>query len=361
MQILAVSPEPDLPESYLLRGFAQRGVKVHWMGNPKSGRAPLLCDSGISMTDFNPSSKVDPKSIHAIRKILDNGTFDLVHSFTGRALSNALFGSIGRSVRHVAYRGTMGHLSRWDPTSWLTFLNPRVTNICVSDAVRNYLLAQGVPSERAITIHKGHDLAWYDFKSRPTLASLGIPANAVVVGCVANMRPVKGVDLLLEAFLRLLPRKEIHLLLIGEVRDDLIASFLKGETYRENVHATGFRADAPALIGLCDLIVMPSRKREGLPKAVIEAMAQGVAPIVSNVGGMPEVVVDGECGLVVPPSDVDSLSKAILDLVDDREKAKRLGNKARERIRDHFNIEHTIAEHLSLYTSLLEGKLVSNG
>ena len=98
------------------------------------------------------------------------------------------------------------------------------------------------------------------------------------------------------------------------------------------------------MAGAFDVFVMPSLEREGLPRAVIEAMAQGIPAFVTDVGGMPEIVVNGECGLVVPPNDPEALSQAIISLAKDTSLCRRFSDNASMRIRDHFNIQATIRE-----------------
>ena len=101
-----------------------------------------------------------------------------------------------------------------------------------------------------------------------------------------------------------------------------------------------------------DVFVMPSIKREGLPRAVIEAMAQGTPAIVSDVGGMPEIVVHGECGLVVPPKDPAALAKALIRLARDPVRCRRFSKRAPERIQSHFNIQTTIRQTVGLFRQL---------
>jgi glycosyltransferase involved in cell wall biosynthesis len=311
--------------------------------------------AGIPVTLHAFRSRVDLPSIRRLRERIRSGRYDILHAFSNRALANTLIASRRvRPRRIVAYRGTSGHLSRLDPASWLTYLNPGVDRIaCVSDAVRQYLESRGVPPRRLRTIYKGHDVAWYRPAPRGALREFGVPDEAFVLGFAGNMRPVKGVDVLLRAALALPPSRPVHLLLMGEVRDRRVEQLARAPGLRDRVHLAGHRPDAASLSGACDAVVMPSIAREGLPRAVIEAMAQGVAPIVSAVGGMPELVVDGECGLVVPPSDPAALADAIVRLARDPGLRRRYGRAARQRIVEHFNIDKTVAETAALYESLL--------
>jgi glycosyltransferase involved in cell wall biosynthesis len=107
------------------------------------------------------------------------------------------------------------------------------------------------------------------------------------------------------------------------------------------------------LTAASDAFVLPSVKREGLARSLIEAMAYAIAPIVTDCGGSPELVVNGVSGLVVPVRDPRALANAILQLYTDAKLRVRLGNAARERIRKDFRIEDTIAQTLALYRSLV--------
>jgi glycosyltransferase involved in cell wall biosynthesis len=101
------------------------------------------------------------------------------------------------------------------------------------------------------------------------------------------------------------------------------------------------------------VFVLPSTKREGLARSLIEAMAYGVAPVVTDCGGSPELVQNGVSGLVVPVADSGALAEAIRTLHDDAALRNRLGAGARERIGRDFRIEDTIAKTLALYRSLV--------
>ena len=273
---------------------------------------------------------------------------------TNRALSTALLAT--RRMSHppkiVGYRGTMGHLHRWDPTSRLSYLNSRVDAIiCVSGAVRDYLRGFDIPDSRLEVIWKGHDPAWYTPAPRADLDALGIPPDATTVAFVGNMRPVKGVDVLLDAFRDISPDENLHLLLFGEVRDRRIQ---KQVDRHPHVHFLGFQPNAASFAGACDIAVMPSIEREGLPKAVLEAMAQGIPAVVSDVGGLPELIEHGVSGLVVPPRDAVALRTALLSLAHDPARRRQMGAAARTRIEGPFNFHHTVTKTLALYRRLLD-------
>jgi glycosyltransferase involved in cell wall biosynthesis len=354
MRILALSEAPDLPESHLLAGLARRGVEMHWAGDLASPRKATLEQGGVIVHPLSIRSRCSLGALVGIRELLQIHRFDLIHSFTSRALSNALIASCGLSVGHIAYRGTVGRLSRWDPSAWLTFLNPRIDAIvCVCDAVRESLKALHLPDERLHTIHKGHDLGWYTAPAPLTRSSLHIPDDAFVLGCTANIRRKKGIDLLITALEQLTCDRPIHLLLIGEIRDDAVSAQITASPKRGAIHLLGYRADAAAISQICDAVVMPSREREGLPKSIIEGMAYGRCAIVTDSGGMPELVTHELHGLVVPRGEIAPLRDAIERLACDRSLTIRLGAQARERIRTAFSAELTAERHLALYRQII--------
>lgn len=354
MKVLVLTARTDLPEAHLLEGLAKKGVEIDIVCEPDAPYQDMLKGCGISIAHHTFSSRLSPRSILTVRRLVTKGGYDIIHHFSARALSCGLLATIALPTRHVAYRGTVGHLSRIDPSSWLSFLHPRLDRIiCVSEAVRRYLLDKGIEAHRAVTIYKGHRTSWYQREKIDVRALCGIETSSLVITCSANMRAVKGVDVLLEAF-ELLPMElGAHLVLVGEVRDERIKELINKTKAPARLHLLGYRRDATALVAGSDLFVMPSIAREGLPKAVIEAMCVGVCPIVSAVGGMPELVEHEKSGLVVPPKDPAALAEAITELTLHTAKRKQLAQAAFHRIEDHFSIEQTIERTLSVYSDLV--------
>jgi len=207
-----------------------------------------------------------------------------------------------------------------------------------------------MPPERPVTIHKGHKLEWYADEPAD-ITTVGVPYEAFVVACVANYRPRKGIEVLVEAVEQL--PDDVHLLLIGRMDAARLTRRIEQSPARTRIHRTGFREDAPALAAACDVFCLPSTRREGLSRAIIEAMAYGVPPVVTDSGGSPELVVDGASGIVVPANDSRAIADAIGRLYRDGEFRARLGRAARERIATDFRNEDTVRKTIALYESLL--------
>ena len=286
--------------------------------------------------------------------MLKEGRHDILHLFNNKAIVAGVFASMGLPNKVVTYRGQTGNIYWYDPTCYLTHLNPRVDKIvCVANAVRDDLRKQLLDKSKPVTIYKGHDLAWYEETDPADLGEFGIPAGAFVLGCVANNRPRKGVPVLLAATHHLPADLPVHILLVGGGMDSPeIAKLIAASPMAGRIHALGYRDDIPALISACSASVLPATKREGLPKTVIESMVYGIAPIVTATGGSPELVEDGNSGLVVPPSDPEALAAAIVEMSQDEARRREWGRNARERIRTHFDVRDSIAQHKALYEAL---------
>lgn len=346
LKILAITTQSDRPESALLCGLAERGHKVKVIGKLQQDfKNPLIEEIPLEIKnrfDFSASKLVN-QQIHEFDP-------DIVHAFSGRGLAAAARCK-GR-FKLIAYRGTVGHLSRLDPASRFSFLSPRVDAIsCVSKAVKDYLLLKGVAEEKLFVVYKGHQINWYNSLSGLSLSkeSLGFTKNDLIVICVANSRPVKGVDILIEAANLLKNDAEIKFILVGEIRDKNLFS----QSKNPNLHFLGFRNDAQALIGGSDLLVVPSRSREGLPKALLEAMALQKPIIASRVGGIPEIIEHGLEGILIPPSDPEILSKAIKYLKNNSDQASQMAKNAFFKLQDMLTVEKMLASTELMYSACL--------
>src|SRR5690606_13570116 len=163
---------------------------------------------------------------------------------------------------------------------------------CESDAVRAAMVRGGIPSDQCETIYNGVPIDELTSDAAAARRAFDIPDGALAFGTVAAIRPIQGIDLLLEAAIECAELGNVYWILIGPVRDRKVARLARHPAIAERVRLLGFRRDAALLASGLDLFVMPSRS-EGLCRALLEAMAQRVCPVVSDAGGMKEVVRHG--------------------------------------------------------------------
>lgn len=184
--------------------------------------------------------------------------------------------------------------------------------------------------------------------------------DTALVGFVGEARLKKGLATLLTSFERVravMPR--CHLLLIGGVRRDAKEMFRTWQTRFPHVPISEVayveHARLPGLYNTLDLVVLPSL-RDGMPNALLEAMACARPVVASSVGGMPDVIVHGENGWLVPPGDVGALTSGMLHLLHQPDEGTRLGRSARAHILNQFERERELGANLALYHQVLSSR-----
>lgn len=361
LKVLCIVLHSDLPQTEAFIGLMKAGVDIEVMTRPAAPHYERLRDAGVPLIDLALKSRFDLKGAGAIRAQLKAKRYDILHLFDNKSISNGILASWGIPVKIITYRGVSGHISYLDPSSWMTHLNPKVSAIaCNSRSVAQYFLGLKclgleLPPEKVVTLYKGHDLAWYG-KQPADLSEFSIPEGDFVIGCTANFRPNKGVHLLIEALRHLPEDTPSHLLLIGKMDHPLLRASIDASPLRQRIHLAGFRSDAPALMAACDVTVLPTLRRESFSRSVVESMAYGIPPIVSAVGGNPELVEDGVSGLVFQQGNARDLAEKILLLRDDPRMRKEMGAAARRRIEQVFNVANTVRDTLRLYRDLADSR-----
>jgi glycosyltransferase involved in cell wall biosynthesis len=342
MRLLVVTTFSDRSETAVYAGLARRGHEIAMLCHQGAAQQESLRAAGIHVETYAMGHHLDVDAWRRIRHLLADRRPEVLYA-PWRHIALCLQAVRGTPTAMMTYRGTLGHLHRWDPFSHLTFLHPRIRRIaCASEAVRHYLLGLGLPRVRLVTVYRGHDPAWYDELPCPSRTELGLPEDAFLVGHTGRIRPVKGAWILLQALARLPRELNVHVVLLGHVADARVRRLAARSDLRDRVHLLGYRPAGAAIARRFDVFAMPSVAREGFGRAAVEAMCQHVPPVVSRVGGLPELVEDGVSGLVVPPKDPAALADAIAELVRDPVRRRALGEGARARIAEQFNVADTI-------------------
>jgi glycosyltransferase involved in cell wall biosynthesis len=190
------------------------------------------------------------------------------------------------------------------------------------------------------------------------VAELNIPADSLVIGYVGWLIPIKGVTYLVKAMAEVAEKYPKSLLVLVGKGDD------KGEEeikLREQVQSLGltdkvlflgWRPDVAEITGCFDIFVLPSLN-EGMGRVLVEAMAAGLPIVASRVGGIPDLIKNGENGLLVPPAEASAFGKAISDLLSDKEKRNRMGD-AGKKVCLPYSAEAMVERINTLYAKLLE-------
>jgi glycosyltransferase involved in cell wall biosynthesis len=333
----------------LARGLRRRGhhqLIVCPVGSPLAKRA------AEEQFDLAP---VGRGGITTLRRRLSTENFDIVHAHDGRAQNIAVLASAGLPLRRVASRQVafaprhpLIHRWKYGKTAHGIIAN--------SEAVRQVLVSSGIPPEGIEVISPGIDLP-LDLPNADRRAQArarwGFTRDHFVVGHAGAFTHEKGQDVALEAALVLAPRAP-HLRMVlagdGPERSNPRMTELAKRTATV-ASLPGFLDDLTEFYAALDLFIMPSRS-EGWGLTALEAMANGLAVIASDVGGLHELVEPGKTGWLVPPDSPPALADAIEAAVSDGEGLRELARQGRERA-SRFSMERTVEQTERFYTRLL--------
>ncbi len=228
--------------------------------------------------------------------------------------------------------------------------------IAVSEGSRRTFLAQGYPSQQFVCIHNGVELPVppNGAEAQRVRHELGLDARAPLLLTVGRLTAQKGHDVLLEAVPAVQAQHaDARFVCVGEGPElPRLQAQAASLGVTQAVRFLGHRSDVPALLAAADLFVLPSRF-EGHPLAALEASALGVAVVGTRVCGLEEAVVPGETGLLVAPDRPEELASAILELLADGERRRRMGEAGRRFVARHYTAQQMAERTMALYDQLL--------
>ncbi|GJL58424.1 MAG: glycosyl transferase group 1 [Nitrospirales bacterium] len=226
------------------------------------------------------------------------------------------------------------------------------------EAVRQGLMTRTrLSPSRVISIPTGVDLERFQPQLPDTSLrrSLGLGSQGPLVGAVTFLRPEKGMSVLIEAVRWLKERfSTVECVIIGDGGEKpALLGRIRELGLEHCVHLVGVRQDIPALLAILDVVVIPSFE-EGIPQSLTQALAMERPVVASAVGGVPEVVQDGQSGLLVPPRDPEILAEKIGCLLSDPLAATRMGKIGRQVIQERFSLEHMLTQTELVYRQLMQ-------
>jgi glycosyltransferase involved in cell wall biosynthesis len=230
--------------------------------------------------------------------------------------------------------------------------------IAISRQVEQSLIAGGVSVKNVRTVYSGIDISERQLThdDQAIRQMIGLPNGAVLLGTVANLFPRKGYEVMLQALpaiLRAVPT--VHYVIVGS-DDHNYADRLKSLAHElkvaDRVHIVGFQDPVQPFLAALDLYVHPALM-EGFGIAVVEAMAMGKAVVATTTGGLPEVVAQGETGLLVPPGDVESLAATVVSLLQDPVRREQMGRNGKARAQERFSLSASVRQMEQLYGEVL--------
>jgi L-malate glycosyltransferase len=321
--------------------------------------AARASDAGLAVVACNPGNELDPIAAWRLRREIVVRRIDVVHAHTAHAVALGALATLGTRVPLVVSRRVDFRLRPNAGTRW-KYGRASVV-VAISNAVADVLASGGIARGRIAVVPDGVDLRRVvEPASAETLAACGLARESPLVVQVAQLvghkDPLNFVRAL--AYAKHAGTK-LEALIVGDgpLRPDVAAEIGRLEL-GDVVHMTGYRTDADALLAAADVACLSSRE-EGLGSVLLDAMAFGRPIAATRAGGIPEVVVDGESGLLAERENPEALGTAIARLVNDRSLAARLAEGGRRRVRE-FSVERMTDRMLEIYERVTADNEASN-
>jgi glycosyltransferase involved in cell wall biosynthesis/peptidoglycan/xylan/chitin deacetylase (PgdA/CDA1 family) len=353
----------------LLRTARRHVKRLVTAWNPKS--APTRWLKNLAHNLFSTAdyilgyAVVYAACVQPMAKIIRDGHFDVVHTILPYSYA---FGAWANRRAGASRPLIMSRLSpNWyQKSDWLLgWLERRVLHpslsaaICNSEAIARELEAEGISKSKIRVIYNGIDAPAYStlmVARRAARAQLGVGSDDLVFSSVANLYPYKGHADLLRALHKIVARLPRAWMLLVAGRDiDGNRAYLTELRNRlglaSHVRFLGERLDVPIILSAADIHVSASHI-EGLPNNIVEAMCGHLPVVAAAVGGVPELIVDGATGLLVPAGDIDALGNALLALADDSESRARMGVAGHERVTVGFSVHRSVERLEQLYNDV---------
>ena len=337
LRILQVYPKDDyftgaaIQLRELVTGLKQRGHEVAVATRPSETWASKLREAGIPHYALPMKSEVDLASVWYLVRILRRHRIQVVHAQKGKARTLAMIaGLVTRIPVLILNRGVSFPL---DPFNRLGYTTRRVTAIvAVCESIKRGLIAQGVPAGKIHVIYSGTDTDRFHPKvdGGGIRRELGLTPDHFLVTQI-GVRSWKGNDDTIDAMAELAARaRHARLLIVGARGPEVLRARAGARGIEDRVHVLGYREDIPEILAGSDCCVDASYAGLGITGTLREALAVETAAIASDLEGNPELVIDGETGLLFPPRDVPALARAMLRMADEgafRDATARAGRK----------------------------------
>lgn len=341
----------------LCRLLRQQKFPCYLVAQPRSPLAQKAQEEDIPVIPLRMRGEADFWAAVRLALILKRRQCQLIHYHDAHAVMlGALASRLAKVPLRVLTRRVDFPLNE-NPVSRWKYQKNIDAFIAVSTGVRDVLVEGGIDRKRIYIVPDGIDFTPYEEnKEKGVLRrELNFSSTDYVVGIVAHLADHKGHKYLIEA-VRLLKEKlpEVRLIIVGEGPLKLeLTRQVKDFHLEDVVFFLGFREDIPRILASLDLFVLSSHM-EGLGSSLLEAMASRLPVVATRVGGIPDVVIHQETGLLVPPKNPAALAEAILEMYRHRDKAREMGQRGYEVVHQKFSAEAMAAKVIEVYRKLFK-------
>ncbi len=341
----------------LLRGLLGHGHAVRLICHPNTLLEERAREIGVGVHPVPIRSEVGPIAFLKVLRVLLRTSPEVLAFNTPRPILLANLASRFTSVRVRLIFRRVNFPLRKGPLTRLKYNWGIDCIVAISESIRYQLQAGGIPAAKIWTIYEGMDLANHPKQEGPDKQ---YPTARVVVGTVAHLSPEKGLTFLVKAA-EMIPdvRSRMRFVIVGDgqCRKELEEE-VRARDLQSSFQFLGFQTRVAEHLRSFDIFVLPSLS-EGLSSAILIAMASCLPVVATDVGGIPELIRDGENGLLVSPMDPGGLARALERLARDPEERGRMGQAGRKLVEAQFTLERKIAETEQLCATMLQDKMTS--
>jgi len=338
-------------------GLAARGHDVTVATPPSELWAERMARAGIGYVPIPMRRAWDVRAAWRLAKVIRSRKIQVAHAHKGRARTLALLaGLMGARCTLVLNRGVSFHVPRVRRVGYTSRRVHAIVAVC--ESIKRDLVATGVPAEKIEVIYSGTDLARFHpgLDGHPIRRELGLtPAHALITQI--GVRSWRGWSDVLAAMARIAPEAPHARLLFVGAPPPRIAEL--GERARERglegrVLVLGHREDVPQILTASDVVVDASYAGAGITGSIREALACERPVVATALAGMPELVIEGETGLLVPPRDPEALGRALRRMLDNPTWAQTMARAGCKRVDAHFSLRAKLDATEALYRRLIE-------
>ena len=303
--------------AYLVNALHDKGIDQVVLTIERSALSKRLMEEDIPVTTFISRGFMDIHVAKKISSLCQDKTFDIIHCHDSHAHSAAVMAAsfFGNKVpiivsRRVDFPVSGNPLSKWK------YNHPLVKQIiCVSDTIRSITVPAIRDKNKLVVVHSGIDLSKYQSSTPPRILheELGLPATTKIVGNLSALADHKDYPTFIRTAAAVLASDpNVQFVIAGTGPEEKkIKKMIRDLKLEDNIHILGFRDDPVTVMQSLDVFLITS-VTEGLGTIVLEAFAAGVPVVATRAGGIPEMVIDEETGLLTETRDVEALSKAVL-------------------------------------------------
>ncbi len=325
----------------------------------------VLNEHAIEVRSCNGCCGLDFRIISKLSEIIEELRPSLIHSLLFHANQAARIAAMLNGFpadRIICEIQTVEVERRWH--LWVDRFAHRLSRLTIGNSpsvIEHLHLAAGIPYDRLRLVRGGIDFDRINGAQPAGRTALGLKDSDRILIWVGRLDPVKGLDHLLHALPEILQQFELKLMLVGDGPERRRLESLTADLrLQDTVHFLGPRNDVPSLLKTADIFAFPSRT-EGLPNALLEAMAAGRPIVTTDVAGCRDLIANEQTGLVVPFGDTHALANAVIRLLENPNLALRLGKNAQLAAAGRWNIQSTWRSYEEIYRqSLMDAQNLPN-